>query len=131
MRRWPSTASRRSRPTTSDHVRFRPDRRRREPLNVPLIGVREMAKSSLSASSLSARVDVAHGSIGTKAARSAAAITRKGELAIATPAASEIEERDDHFVVRNGVRCAGAHLIIDLYGAERLDDIDHIEAALR
>jgi S-adenosylmethionine decarboxylase len=37
----------------------------------------------------------------------------------------------DHFSVRNGVRCAGAHLIIDLYGAERLDDIGHIEATLR
>jgi S-adenosylmethionine decarboxylase len=41
------------------------------------------------------------------------------------------EERDDHFVVRNGVRCAGAHLIIDLYDAERLDDIAHVETALR
>ena len=36
-----------------------------------------------------------------------------------------------HFAVRNGVRCAGVHLIIDLHGAERLDDIDHIEATLR
>ena len=41
------------------------------------------------------------------------------------------EDRDDHFCVRNGVKCAGAHLIIDLYGAQRLDDIDHIEATLR
>jgi S-adenosylmethionine decarboxylase len=41
------------------------------------------------------------------------------------------EQRHDHFVVRNGVKCAGAHLIIDLYGAQRLDDIDHIEATLR
>ena len=41
------------------------------------------------------------------------------------------EERNDHFVVRNGVRCAGAHLIIDLYDAKKLDDIGHIEAALR
>ena len=32
----------------------------------------------------------------------------------AAPAANE--ERADHFVVRNGVRCAGAHLIIDLAG---------------
>ncbi len=52
---------------------------------------------------------------------------RKEDFAIATPALST-EERNDHFVVRNGVRCAGAHLIIDLYEAERLDDIDHIEA---
>jgi S-adenosylmethionine decarboxylase len=41
------------------------------------------------------------------------------------------EQRNDHFVVRNGVRCAGAHLIIDLYDAHRLDDIDHIEETLR
>jgi S-adenosylmethionine decarboxylase len=41
------------------------------------------------------------------------------------------DERHDHFAVRNGVRCAGVHLIIDLHGAERLDDIDHIEATLR
>jgi S-adenosylmethionine decarboxylase len=41
------------------------------------------------------------------------------------------QERNDHFVVRNGVRCAGAHLIVDLYDADRLDDVDHIEDALR
>jgi S-adenosylmethionine decarboxylase len=29
------------------------------------------------------------------------------------------------------VRCAGVHLIVDLRGAARLDDIDHIEATLR
>lgn len=38
---------------------------------------------------------------------------------------------DDHFIVKEGIRCAGAHLIIDLYGAKKLDDIGHIEAALR
>lgn len=37
----------------------------------------------------------------------------------------------DHFIVKNGVRCAGAHLIVDLYDAKRLDDVEHIEAALR
>jgi S-adenosylmethionine decarboxylase len=40
-------------------------------------------------------------------------------------------ECHDHFGVRNGVRCAGIHLIIDLHGAKRLNDIDHIEATLR
>ena len=55
---------------------------------------------------------------------------RKEDLSIAAPAVQS-EERNDHFVVRNGVRCAGVHLIIDLYDAERLDDLDHIEAALR
>ncbi|NVO13955.1 MAG: adenosylmethionine decarboxylase [Rhodoplanes sp.] len=39
--------------------------------------------------------------------------------------------RLDHFVVRNGMRCAGVHLIVDVYGGERLDDIDHIEETLR
>jgi S-adenosylmethionine decarboxylase len=44
---------------------------------------------------------------------------------------AQAEELDDHFVVRNGVRCAGAHLIVDLYKASRLDDIDHIESTLK
>lgn len=39
--------------------------------------------------------------------------------------------KSDHFVIKNGVRCAGAHLIIDLYDAKKLDDLGHIEAALR
>ena len=55
---------------------------------------------------------------------------RKEDFSIAASTVPT-EERDDHFVVRNGVRCAGAHLIIALYDAERLDDLDHIEAALR
>jgi S-adenosylmethionine decarboxylase len=42
-----------------------------------------------------------------------------------------IDQHDDRFVLRNGVRCAGTHLIIDLYDARRLDDIDHIETAMR
>ena len=37
----------------------------------------------------------------------------------------------DHFALRNGVRCAGVHLIVDLHGARGLDDIDLIEATLR
>ena len=41
------------------------------------------------------------------------------------------DQQDDRFIVRNGVKCAGTHLIVDLYGAQKLDDIDHIEAALR
>jgi S-adenosylmethionine decarboxylase len=39
--------------------------------------------------------------------------------------------RRDHSVVRNGARCAGIHLIIDLHGARRLDDIDYIETVMR
>ena len=62
---------------------------------------------------------------------------RKEDFAIAkaspvqTAAAVEPEERSDHFVVRNGVRCAGVHLIVDLYEADGLDDVDHIEETLR
>ncbi|MBB5691859.1 adenosylmethionine decarboxylase [Roseomonas alkaliterrae] len=37
----------------------------------------------------------------------------------------------DYFVQRDGVRFAGTHLIIDLWGATNLDDPDHIDAVLR
>jgi len=59
---------------------------------------------------------------------------RKIKLKVAAPvpaADAEEDNRKDHFAIRNGVRCAGVHLIVDLHGAERLDDIDHIEATLR
>jgi S-adenosylmethionine decarboxylase len=39
--------------------------------------------------------------------------------------------REDHFALRNGVRCAGVHLIIDVHDAQGLDDIDLIESTLR
>jgi S-adenosylmethionine decarboxylase len=50
---------------------------------------------------------------------------------VAVVASVPADERDDHFAMRNGVRCAGVHLIIDLHGAKGLDDIDLIEATLR
>jgi len=37
----------------------------------------------------------------------------------------------DYFIERDGARYAGTHLIVDLWGAERLDDLAHVEAALR
>ncbi|MBL6601052.1 MAG: adenosylmethionine decarboxylase [Alphaproteobacteria bacterium] len=37
----------------------------------------------------------------------------------------------DHFVEKDGMVFAGTHLIIDLWGASRLDEIEHIEATLR
>jgi S-adenosylmethionine decarboxylase len=55
----------------------------------------------------------------------------KLKVAAPAPAATPDDERADHFAVRNGVRCAGVHLIVDLHGATRLDDIEHIEATLR
>jgi len=54
---------------------------------------------------------------------------RKAKLVVATPGLAD--DSHDHFVVRNGVRCAGVHLIVDLYDAKRLNDIDHIETTLR
>lgn len=40
------------------------------------------------------------------------------------------EERKDHFITKNGVKYAGTHLIIDLLGAQRLDDLAHVEETL-
>lgn len=37
----------------------------------------------------------------------------------------------DHFIVRDGIEFAGSHLLLDLYGAKHLDDIDRIEQAMR
>ncbi len=37
----------------------------------------------------------------------------------------------DYFVHRDGLRFAGVHLIIDLWGAANLADPDHIDAVLR
>lgn len=40
-------------------------------------------------------------------------------------------EIKDHFIQRNGVEFAGTHLLLDLYGASHLDNIQHIEQAMR
>ena len=65
--------------------------------------------------------------------------TKVAKMAVVSPApvdereAAERneQERNDHFAVRHGVRCAGVHLIIDLHEATGLDDIDLIETTLR
>src|SRR3546814_12459175 len=41
------------------------------------------------------------------------------------------EERKDFFIERNGERFAGTHLIVDLWGAERIDDLAYVEDTLR
>ena len=43
----------------------------------------------------------------------------------------EGEAQKDFFCERDGIRYAGTHLLIDLIGAGRLDDLDHIETTLR
>lgn len=40
-------------------------------------------------------------------------------------------DRQDYFCERDGTRYAGAHLLIDLIQAERLDDLPYIEQTLR
>ena len=57
---------------------------------------------------------------------------RKRDTKIAAVVASApAKERNDHFAIRNGVRCAGVHLLVDLHDAKGLDDIDLIETTLR
>jgi S-adenosylmethionine decarboxylase len=56
---------------------------------------------------------------------------RKKIAQVSVVAPVPAEERADHFAVRNGVRCAGVHLIVDVHGGQGLDDIDLIEATLR
>ncbi|MEM6602653.1 MAG: adenosylmethionine decarboxylase [Pseudomonadota bacterium] len=41
------------------------------------------------------------------------------------------DKRYDHFITRNGIRCAGTHIIIDLHEANGLDDLSLMEKALR
>lgn len=41
------------------------------------------------------------------------------------------EDRKDFFIERDGVRYAGNHLLIDVFGASRLDDLKHIEQTLK
>jgi S-adenosylmethionine decarboxylase len=41
------------------------------------------------------------------------------------------DDRLDHFIERDGVRFAGTHLLIDVFGAKRLDDLELMESALR
>ena len=48
-----------------------------------------------------------------------------------TPAHTGLSEQKDYFVERDGVRYAGTHLLIDLWDASRLDDLAHVENALR
>ena len=44
---------------------------------------------------------------------------------------TEIEVQKDYFVERDGVKFAGTHLLIDLWGASNLCDPDLIDQALR
>jgi S-adenosylmethionine decarboxylase len=58
--------------------------------------------------------------------------TKRNEPAdvIAFTAPGKIAPGHDYFVRRDGLVFAGTHLLVDLYGAENLNDIDHISAML-
>jgi S-adenosylmethionine decarboxylase len=79
------------------------------------------------------RSDKGLGTPGTDRKKAKPAVTPVKSVSEVAPVTTTIpgDERKDHFVVRNGVRCAGVHLIIDLYEAEGLADIDLIDEALR
>ena len=40
-------------------------------------------------------------------------------------------ETEDHFILRNGKEFAGTHLILELWEAGSLDNLQHMEAAMR
>ena len=44
---------------------------------------------------------------------------------------SSSDERKDFFIVKDGEKYAGTHLIIELAGAKFLDSIEKIDAAMR
>lgn len=44
---------------------------------------------------------------------------------------SASDENKDYFIEENGLRYAGRHLILDIWNAERLDELEHVEQALR
>jgi S-adenosylmethionine decarboxylase len=51
-------------------------------------------------------------------------------LGMVTDASTEIEQKD-YFVEKDGVKFAGTHLLLDLWGARNLTDPELIDRALR
>ena len=51
------------------------------------------------------------------------------ERAISDDTGTEVQK--DYFVEKDGVKFAGTHLLVDLWGASNLGDPDHIDRALR
>ena len=52
-------------------------------------------------------------------------------IEIRTDSISNSDQRYDHFITRGDQRWAGTHLLIDLYEAEGLDDLDRMEDTMR
>ena len=55
----------------------------------------------------------------------------ENQTTIASFRSFEGEDRKDYFVERDGMRFAGTHLLVDLWGATNLADPSLIDAALR
>jgi len=53
------------------------------------------------------------------------------EASTAIPTYFDSQESPDHFIKRDGMEFAGTHLILDLWGAKHLDDLERMEKALR
>ena len=66
------------------------------------------------------------------AARKQEAFTeqRIGNEPVLAMSSASATQTADHFVLRDGLQFAGTHLLIDLWGASRLDDLAHVEAML-
>ena len=71
-------------------------------------------------------MDLDHGS---STARERLASNVVEPAVLKAPAANDAPK--DYFIERDGVRFAGTHLIVDLWDAESLDDLSHVEATLR
>lgn len=69
--------------------------------------------------------------LGMDLTRSSTAQKEDSSEKIAHIAHKNDEDRKDFFIERDGVRFAGTHLIIDLFGARRLDDLKHVERTLK
>ena len=67
-----------------------------------------------------------HSAMSLELLRQESSLDARSQRNAHTPSANQ-----DFFIERNGVRYAGAHLIIDLYDADRLDDLKLMEASLR
>ena len=55
---------------------------------------------------------------------------QKEEKSTPQPVTIEGSGDKDHFIEKNGVLCAGSHLIVDLFDADRLDDLPYIRDTL-
>lgn len=47
------------------------------------------------------------------------------------PASTFSDENKDHFIERNGIKFAGSHLILDVWGGHNLDNLQIVEQAMR